>query len=130
MKYFHSIPDGMELFNTVPAGIEWAFNSCWNGVSIPFLQGWNAHSIPAGMKYFHSNPKVNTFNTFKKQNKPTRIYNNTYIFLYKIHNKCFFSAALLADTAAAKLWGCVAFFFFLFGIACDTMLSSSSLLLL
>ena len=46
--------------------------------------------------------------------------------LYQIDNQCFFSAALLADTAAAKLCGCFAFFCFLFGIACATMSSSSS----
>ena len=93
MKYFHSIPDGMELFNTIPAGIEWTFHSCWNALSIPFLQGWNFHSIPAGMKYFHSIPKVES-SLFSEGKKYVAVYsfvlyllrrNNNHMFITRVH---------------------------------------------
>ena len=41
-------------------------------------------------------------------------------------NQCFFSVALLAATAAAKLWECLVFFCFLLGIWWATISSSSS----
>ena len=42
-------------WHSIPAGMEWSFHSCRNGVVIPFLQEWSGHSIPAGMKCsFHS----------------------------------------------------------------------------
>ena len=44
LAYFFRL--GVELHFS-PAGMEWSFHSCRNGMVIPFSPEWSVHSIPA-----------------------------------------------------------------------------------